>query len=765
VPFLSDLLRKADNWGVLEVAFGGGEPLLFPGFVELLHELHETTQLGINFTTNGMLLTPAILADLAGAWQEVRLSAYEDNHYRRSMRLLQGHNFGINWLVTPRNVGMIEPFVKDFLGLGARNVLLLGYKGIDPTLHLSSAEVDVLKRAVSRLEHLPLRLDICWYPLFPDLPHLFARKDCGAGDEFLVITPDQAIQPCSFHHERIPFDSFDELKAIYLQLRARRPATSTPGCTRTLFPLVASPETKPQAKVFIWQAHGSNNSGDWTIVGRFRTSEAARNAAESLRELARAHEAYLASADGQEWLKANGYNGSIPTPPLRQFGEQHGFDWSKEGEGLWWEEDGCGAPVLTAGSVGDSVVVYHPYCMGLPEEPFRWFFTAVGAKQFGYWQYDRPCVVATARGQNVEAINELQQYLDVVTAAEYPSDVKTPPPWGEVCDDPRVEPDEDQNTRLDRGIRHVEVFEDSVRITLSFANTFAGSLAVEAWLRKAGFEQIEIQLQANLQPFEQSDVPIREPKTGLFGDVRPLAKRLESTTPDQVVEMVFNYWSVPEPFKEALTKISDPQKASLCQRQWEACRANRDVTVLSSQLIQLIGAPAASWTRAFWNWLTSNQYEVPGVVLHALAASLPLDEGFALAKKWASQAPNSKTMKERLLLLVLFKNPEVVPLVEDWWRYPDVQESATLHWATLVATSGLSWETARHWLEGGRPLSLIALDVLNAYYEAKNVPAVFHCPTRREFLDVLQDYQTRDAAPRPSRIIQKLVADPTTLVQ
>jgi sulfatase maturation enzyme AslB (radical SAM superfamily) len=38
--FLSDLLQRAAEWGVLEVAFGGGEPLLFAGFARLLQDLH-----------------------------------------------------------------------------------------------------------------------------------------------------------------------------------------------------------------------------------------------------------------------------------------------------------------------------------------------------------------------------------------------------------------------------------------------------------------------------------------------------------------------------------------------------------------------------------------------------------------------------------------------------------------------------------------------------------------------------------------------------
>ena len=42
---------------------------------------------------------------------------------------------------------------------------------------------------------------------------------------------------------------------------------------------------------------------------------------------------------------------------------------------------------MTVGAVGDSVVVYHPYCMGLPEQPFKQFFAKTGATEFGYWQY------------------------------------------------------------------------------------------------------------------------------------------------------------------------------------------------------------------------------------------------------------------------------------------------------------------------------------------------------------------------------------------
>jgi len=43
--------------GVLEVAFGGGEPWTFPGFDALIRRLHAETPLAVSFTTNGLWIT------------------------------------------------------------------------------------------------------------------------------------------------------------------------------------------------------------------------------------------------------------------------------------------------------------------------------------------------------------------------------------------------------------------------------------------------------------------------------------------------------------------------------------------------------------------------------------------------------------------------------------------------------------------------------------------------------------------------------------
>jgi MoaA/NifB/PqqE/SkfB family radical SAM enzyme len=763
--FLFDLLRRAADWGVLEVAFGGGEPLLYPGFVELVRQLHDQTPLGVNVTTNGTLLTPEIVGQLTPSVGEIRLSAHRDNHYRRSLRMLAGHNVGVNLLVTPGNVGLVEPFVRDLLALGANNVLLLGYKGQEHSLHLQWGHLETLKRAVFKMQYLPLRLDGCWYPLLPDLPHLFPREDCGAGDEFLVITPDRAVQPCSFHHQRIPFETFEELQAIYGDLRARREKASIPGCKRPLFIDLPSDGLPAAPGRWVWHARASNNSGDWTIVGRFQTTEEAQQAAESLRELARAHEAFLASPEGQQWLKGHGYDGSLPTPPLRLFGQEHGFDWTGENDGLCWEEDGCGAPVLTAGAVGNAIVIYHPYCGGLPERPFREFFAKVGAVEFGYWQYDRPAVVATARGNNPVAMEALAEYLARIDAAEHASDVDTPPPWGNGCQDPRVCSDEDCSARLARGLAEIQQDEDQLRVAVTFENTFAGSLALANWLTAMGYEDITLEIDDVLEGLTGAGQTKASPKCGLFGDVRPLTERLEGAPPEKIVELTFAYESQqPAELAEALEAVPANLRMHLCQTYWaSAHEAGRDVTRQALLIIQNLGSIAAEWMRAVWQVLIAENRHSIGFATKALAASLPPDEAFDLAQSWVEAAPERTTQADRLMALGNLRNRRTLTLIEQWWGSAEPGLAVTAGWGRLTAESQLTWDVVASWLQRGRPLSLVALDALLNYSKRPGYPNTIARPMDfglhdvNAFRDELIRYRGRDSAPRVSRTVEWLI--------
>ncbi|MDI1450008.1 radical SAM protein [Polyangium sp. 6x1] len=488
-PFLLDLLQKAAAWGVLEVAFGGGEPLLFKDFVPLLRNLRETTPLGLGFTTNGTFLTDAVLTELRPLVSELRVSAYPDNQYRATLRRLRGFRVGLNVLVTPANVGLIEPLVQDSLAAGANNVLLLGYKGPDPSLHLAENDLTLLRRALRRLEGLPVRFDVCLVPHLPDVPKLFDLPDCGAGDEFLAITPDRAVQVCSFQQRRIPFDTFEDLQRIYTEMRAERPHAEVRGCTRGLFSARAQ-EVPREETAWVWRGFASNNSGSWIVVARFCDEEAARRAAKELAEVARAHDAYLGSLGAEQWRDHEGGEplAYLPSPPLRAFGEAHGVDWSGKDAGMNWESIGEGGPALSARTIGHAVVVYHPYCLTLPVKQIREFLAGAGATELDQMYNGAIPLRISARGRNRKAERALQAYL---------TEKRKTPPWGAKCKDPALEGDEDCDATLDSFTdARVEKEEGSVALDLPFRNPLAGALAVTAWLRAQGYTDIEASVHA-----------------------------------------------------------------------------------------------------------------------------------------------------------------------------------------------------------------------------------------------------------------------------
>lgn len=223
--------------GVLEVAFGGGEPWAFPGFAALVRRLHAETPLAVSLTTNGLLLKEP---EIAGCYGQIRLSLYDDNDWRGRVSALAAARarFGANWLVTPARLPELEATVLELAGRGCRDVLLLSYNGADRALHLSREQSASLAERVARLgRRLPrvtLKLDVCWGERMEPVPRLMDRADCGAGREFVVLTSDRKLSPCSFHHVQVPVESAADVMRVWREERAlMATAARDPGCART----------------------------------------------------------------------------------------------------------------------------------------------------------------------------------------------------------------------------------------------------------------------------------------------------------------------------------------------------------------------------------------------------------------------------------------------------------------------------------------------------------------------------------------------------
>ncbi|HRI64730.1 MAG TPA: radical SAM protein [Polyangium sp.] len=235
-----EILRQLDNAGTMEVAFGGGEPLVFKGMVGLVHRLYQETQLGIGLTTNGTRLDDATAKSLAPVVGQIRLSVYDNVEHLPIIERLVRHRvrFGVNWLVTPPRVPHVPEFVLELAAAGCRDILLLSYNGRDPALHLDEQQTKELERQVQLLHRAmgartALKLDICWGSRLDGVPRLFANSSCPAGREFIVLTSDKRIAPCSFHHESFPIQSFEDIARVWRdETRVLSSAARDPGCAR-----------------------------------------------------------------------------------------------------------------------------------------------------------------------------------------------------------------------------------------------------------------------------------------------------------------------------------------------------------------------------------------------------------------------------------------------------------------------------------------------------------------------------------------------------
>ena len=270
------MLAGLAEGGVLEIAFGGGEPLAFAGFDALLERLANETPLALHFTTNGILLTEERLRRLRPHTGEIRLSIYDDNPWESRVELLAraGGAFGVNILVTPRRLRALPALLERLHALGCRDAALLSYVGSDAAMHLSSDDERQLAKLVAE-SPIRARLSVCLGDRLAPLPRLFdgVDGDCGAGSDFAVLTSDRRLKACSFHGDGIAVESASDVLRAWREQRERLRAPSPlAGCARAR----GQTATRLSDGVRVWRGFSGNNSGDCVLVGRFAEVSDAR---------------------------------------------------------------------------------------------------------------------------------------------------------------------------------------------------------------------------------------------------------------------------------------------------------------------------------------------------------------------------------------------------------------------------------------------------------------------------------------------------------
>lgn len=133
--------------------------------------------------------------------------------------------------------------------------------------------------SLNRLRHrddaapLGCRLSVCFGDRIA-VPRLLGgdgHGDCGAGRDFVSITPDRRVQSCSFQDRSLPGATADEIMTAW---RLQQPMLTAPaarrGCARAL-PVASGLAAAPP--IAIWQSYSGNNSGECVLVATFRELE------------------------------------------------------------------------------------------------------------------------------------------------------------------------------------------------------------------------------------------------------------------------------------------------------------------------------------------------------------------------------------------------------------------------------------------------------------------------------------------------------------
>ena len=135
---LTGWISTLDSNGCMGIGFGGGEPTLYPKFIDLCKYAEQETNLAVTMTTHGHRLNGSFLDRLSGAVHFVRVSmdgvgaTYEtvrgrsfDALVTNIERLREVVPFGINYVVNSKTIGDLDDAISIAESVGAAEFLLL----------------------------------------------------------------------------------------------------------------------------------------------------------------------------------------------------------------------------------------------------------------------------------------------------------------------------------------------------------------------------------------------------------------------------------------------------------------------------------------------------------------------------------------------------------------------------------------------------------------------------------------------------------------
>jgi radical SAM protein with 4Fe4S-binding SPASM domain len=216
------LIDKIADWGVFQLAIGGGEPFARRDLPQLVN--HAADQgLSVHITTGKLYLEPQILESVAGSTKSLQIGIRPNElqgpdakgSLKRIRNLVSAARKvditpGANLILTKSTIQKLPGIVERIVNSGFNRIVLLRYKppaSIDrwkaenPGPDQMSQVHERIGRILRENPQLNLRVDCSLSFIQRYLPESMARrvgiKGCVAADRILALAPDGSAFPCS----------------------------------------------------------------------------------------------------------------------------------------------------------------------------------------------------------------------------------------------------------------------------------------------------------------------------------------------------------------------------------------------------------------------------------------------------------------------------------------------------------------------------------------------------------------------------------------
>lgn len=234
----------------------------------------------------------------------------------------------------------------------------------------------------------------------------------------------------------------------------------------------------------------------------------------------------------------------------------------------------------------------------------------------------------------------------------------------------------------------------------------------------------------------QPELDVEEPEDFPFPDLQAI-----KAEPEKLIDYAcVQYYTSDEVIE--LLKQSD--KTAVLEYMRFEVDYNRSINYKAYEIAaKVLGSYAEGWVQQQWNERKENELLI---FTPALAACLPFHDAFEIVINEVEQS-DDKSITYNSYALLYFQSSRTLLWIE---KVKDRIKNVSSTWGVLAAASKFDWQTAKKWLDDGRPLSLIALD------------ALIYCTTIGERLNqplsLREHPQTLIDAARPEDIANTLTA-------